>query len=1070
MTYLKNANSIAVDKSTFTSGMAAADANVQAMLKNIDTSGGGGGGGIGGAALRQTILAGGALDNVANVLTADADILISADDGSTVTISSGTAWPTPTISATNYAYARKIGGAVTPYLTTDAPYYQETAPATVAVYVASVFGFTNYTNANGDTIEDSGYAAEGYEGWRAQRAYGTSYNEGFTWGSSVAVAPYWAYTFHASVNLASFTFGFYNLLDMTVGGPSAGFIDVYIIPADGSSYELAQTFSMLLSECGTTVARTLTTERSVTAVKFVFRTDITGNNARVQLVGANLCQNAVYTGRHWFNTNLMVMNVLSSSGIWENQKDVFLSEVVVDGAGVVISVTNYQKKIDYASYPTKLNANGTTIQATDLATAVGVVPILSSSASNTIDSTPYAYGSAVCLCSKNPNILLVVSGSAVSSYACSGTTVTSTALNTLSLSYGASVVPLSGDYYLVGTNVVSCDPVTGVLTLVTSSSVTHTPMLVAGQWVYCPCGSFVYTYFVSPAGVVTAGKSYTIFSEGSYTYCSKVSSDKLSILDYTASGVWQTLCICTGGTVTYQRRLISGVTITNKIGMAVLSDTRALIYQIGENSGTTIPVQLVELREGWIQSVLSTLTVSAADLYSSVDNYCAIIPSTAHTAILVYALRGPTYGLKYMLIQLSGDMNSFSGAATTLSSATYDSTVSKAYPVRLSSTLIGAPGYNSSVVLVQLKEQVLQGSYGLLQTAAGITGVSARKSKGLSFFWALSNALTEANGGPAFTITGSAPITGRTVFASPATYEFSSTSNYLSTGAQASLAVGSGDWTLEFIDHNRASDVTLTGSTGDTIRFCVGTSYSGVTSSFSLTNLSAYSAPASDTSNHAIVQRSADVITCYVNGVLNGKWRLNTPSATLGTTLNIKLTGTVSSIEQVRFTQEALYYGSTVYVSLPYKGTMTVESDAQLMSGESHCLDISAPSKVVFNPYGTGPYNNTGLKSRYKVYDLTSMTCNRGHFGTIVAYYTNNAQTLNVPTVSAIDIGSVINVIVYSGTYGVTIRMPTGIYVENSVAGGRIVSPSGAYSAITLILVSATRWIRLSSVGTWTVT
>ena len=101
----------------------------------------------------------------------------------------------------------------------------------------------------------------------------------------------------------------------------------------------------------------------------------------------------------------------------------------------------------------------------------------------------------------------------------------------------------------------------------------------------------------------------------------------------------------------------------------------------------------------------------------------------------------------------------------------------------------------------------------------------------------------------------------------------------------------------------------------------------------------------------------------------------------------------------------------------------------------------------------------------------SGVTLASADFGKTITVNSASAQTINLPSVTAADIGATVTVIKL-GAGKVTIDAPAGAYIADSASGGTIynnaVSP--AYAAITLRLATSTTWIPISGQGAWITT
>jgi hypothetical protein len=98
-----------------------------------------------------------------------------------------------------------------------------------------------------------------------------------------------------------------------------------------------------------------------------------------------------------------------------------------------------------------------------------------------------------------------------------------------------------------------------------------------------------------------------------------------------------------------------------------------------------------------------------------------------------------------------------------------------------------------------------------------------------------------------------------------------------------------------------------------------------------------------------------------------------------------------------------------------------------------------------------------------------SITLTSADFGkTIVVNDSGGGMTVNLPSVSAADIGATITV-VKLGASRLTIDAPSGNYILNSTSGGTLYSDT-VVATVTLRVSNSVWWMVVGSAGTWTAT
>ena len=92
-------------------------------------------------------------------------------------------------------------------------------------------------------------------------------------------------------------------------------------------------------------------------------------------------------------------------------------------------------------------------------------------------------------------------------------------------------------------------------------------------------------------------------------------------------------------------------------------------------------------------------------------------------------------------------------------------------------------------------------------------------------------------------------------------------------------------------------------------------------------------------------------------------------------------------------------------------------------------------------------------------------------FGKTITVNSASAQIVNLPAVTAADIGATITIIKL-GAGTVTIDAPAGVYIADSGSGGTVYNNSAGetYAAITLRLATTAKWIITGGNGSWTTT
>ncbi|MGD9643706.1 MAG: DUF1566 domain-containing protein [Elusimicrobiales bacterium] len=169
-----------------------------------------------------------------------------------------------------------------------------------------------------------------------------------------------------------------------------------------------------------------------------------------------------------------------------------------------------------------------------------------------------------------------------------------------------------------------------------------------------------------------------------------------------------------------------------------------------------------------------------------------------------------------------------------------------------------------------------------------------------------------------------------------------------------------------------------------------------------------------------------------------------------------------SNVYIVGFSSAAKYYGD---------GSALTGITAE--TGSS--ISISTINATATTPYGgvnitTNVFITGGVRlAKYPVQAAnTGITLTAADFGKTITVNSASDQTINLPSVTAADIGATITIIKL-GAGRVTIDAPAGAYVLNSTSGGTVYNSavSPPYAAITLRLVNSTLWLPVGVQGSW---
>ncbi|MGD9643705.1 MAG: hypothetical protein AB7V08_13320 [Elusimicrobiales bacterium] len=181
-------------------------------------------------------------------------------------------------------------------------------------------------------------------------------------------------------------------------------------------------------------------------------------------------------------------------------------------------------------------------------------------------------------------------------------------------------------------------------------------------------------------------------------------------------------------------------------------------------------------------------------------------------------------------------------------------------------------------------------------------------------------------------------------------------------------------------------------------------------------------------------------------------------SAALGAGVRVS-----SNVYIVGFSSAAKYYGDGSVLT-------------GIMAETGSSISISTINATGTTPYGgvnitTNVFITGGARiAKYPVQAAnTGITLTAADFGKTITVNSASAQTINLPSVTAADIGAVITIIKL-GAGRVTIDAPAGVYILDSASGGTIYNGSTSRAAITLRLISATQWVATEGEGAWITT
>ena len=111
------------------------------------------------------------------------------------------------------------------------------------------------------------------------------------------------------------------------------------------------------------------------------------------------------------------------------------------------------------------------------------------------------------------------------------------------------------------------------------------------------------------------------------------------------------------------------------------------------------------------------------------------------------------------------------------------------------------------------------------------------------------------------------------------------------------------------------------------------------------------------------------------------------------------------------------------------------------------------------------------ISKRLTQAENTGITLTKADFGKTITVDSGSAQIINLPAITAADIGASITV-VKLGAGKVTIKAAASTYIADSAAAGTLynnaVTPP--YASVTLRLVTSTRWMLISGYGSWITT
>jgi hypothetical protein len=114
--------------------------------------------------------------------------------------------------------------------------------------------------------------------------------------------------------------------------------------------------------------------------------------------------------------------------------------------------------------------------------------------------------------------------------------------------------------------------------------------------------------------------------------------------------------------------------------------------------------------------------------------------------------------------------------------------------------------------------------------------------------------------------------------------------------------------------------------------------------------------------------------------------------------------------------------------------------------------------------FGSSAYS--GAKERVVAMD-TGGTLNVYDSKATVTVNSSSAQTINLPTINAEDVGIEFT-IVKLGSGQVTIQAPSGVYIDDSSSGGTLYNGSSeTYATVTIRAVTNSKWVVIGMRGTW---
>ena len=152
--------------------------------------------------------------------------------------------------------------------------------------------------------------------------------------------------------------------------------------------------------------------------------------------------------------------------------------------------------------------------------------------------------------------------------------------------------------------------------------------------------------------------------------------------------------------------------------------------------------------------------------------------------------------------------------------------------------------------------------------------------------------------------------------------------------------------------------------------------------------------------------------------------------------------------------------------------------DGSGLAGVPASIDVSTINAAATTPYGgvniTTNVFVTGGARIAKVVVLaadTGITLTAADFGKTITVNSGSAQIIDLPAVTAADVGATITVLKL-GAGKVTLDAPAGAYIADSGSGGTIYTSavSPAYATVTLRLATSTTWIPISGHGAWITT